>query len=644
MAEVKIIRPELSAERRTELEAYLLDHWERAVDGRSQQVDEDYKRWDLNYKGVPRERIRTLPWYGASNFVVQLIRIFIDTFVARSLNIVFATKPLYTVSGFNRELREALEVYINHKAVVEWQHYTLAQRMLQRGAKNGTLTIKTPWVEEAEWAVSAGEGETSRNRIVTFAGPKSRCIPFDDFYVYPITAEDMSEVEIKFHKVRYVEEDARRRRDAGAWNIEEGELESALQLPTDVRRKEEEEEAGVTDNRLKELQAVECHFRYAMWGSDVARMVGVIIPSLRKLVDVYYYPYPRNVEIFHTYRPYPREHFFYGESMCQILEQSQEESSSVHNDRRNNSYIANAPVFKRRSGSLLPNPSSNWYPGKVWDVESMEDFDIVAVGRNYNDMLSEEAQLFQLAERLTGIGPPMQGSASGMSGKRGIYNAMGTIALLQESNQRQDTNIRDARVVLSEVSRTALILQRAYGGDDPSIQLFPDEMQKQIMAALQAATPDTLARCRFEVSASSAGVNKEIERMGLMQMATVLQQYGQVVHQLGQMLLDPKLNPSLRSMITQIIDMHRWMAGRLLRAFDEYDLEGILPDVAVALAAGQQQQQQQPGQPGGPAQAAPSGIPGPGGAGMEPGGSGGSPPVLTREALSALSSLPGGPG
>ena len=114
----EIIRPDSSwgPEKQEELQKYLLEHWRRAEQVRAGQVMDDYVRWDKNYNGVPREKTRNTPWPRSSNIVVKLIRIFVDTFVARSLNIIFATRPLYTVSGFDRELKDALENYLNRKA------------------------------------------------------------------------------------------------------------------------------------------------------------------------------------------------------------------------------------------------------------------------------------------------------------------------------------------------------------------------------------------------------------------------------------------------------------------------------------------------------------------------------------------------
>jgi hypothetical protein len=628
----KVIRPNnefFESEIFDQLQTFIADHWDRADQARATQVDEHYSKWQKQYEGVPASARRLLPWPGASNFVVQLSRMFIDTFVARTLNIVFATRPLYTIDFLPSETAEAVAKYINRKALYEWQHYELGKGMLIRGAKNGTVVTKTPYVVENEIDVVSGtDGEThSEQTITTYDGPKSTLIPFEDFALYPVTVNKLEEATILFHRLRMVEEEAEWRLYKWAetnTRLTEEVIKSVLEqatMPSDVKRTEEQAQAGVTDAHLKELHLVECHLKYPITNdrSRYYQIIALLEPKTRKILDLYYNPYPKNLRIFQDYRPAPREDFFYGESWCQILEQAQEEASTIHNDRRNNSYIANAPVFKRRSGSLLPNPSTNWYPGKVFDLEDMADFEIVMAGRNYNDMLAEENHILMLAERLVGIGAVMQGNAAGMMGKRGIYNAAGTLAVLSESNQRQDTNIRDIRQVLGAVGRLSYMLQREYGANDPVIDMFPADIAARIREGLARSTPNLLANSYFEIKPSNAGANSEVEKANLLQMASVVGQYGAAVPQMARMLLEMGQNTQnpMYGLLLKTAQMQKWMAGKLIRAMGEFDTDGLLPDLARAFGAGDAGSSPQPGAEGAPPALLGGGTPTPDGSSLQ---------------------------
>lgn len=637
MAKVEIVRPaDLSDDKRDEIRTFLEKQWLRAERGRKEQVDGKYDTWTKAYHGIPLEEVRTVPFYKASNFVVKLIRMFLDTFVARSLNIIFDTSPLYIVDLLSKEIRESAEMYLNRKALYDWNHYQLAKKIATWGNKNGTCVVKTTYVTDETWDVNPVAGaDAKESKVVTYDGPKSNTIPFEDFYVYPITCTCLKDATIIFERTRYVAEKAQEMVDKGVWKFEKDDLASYLRMPRDVKRTEEESQAGVTDELMEELHLIECHFKYAITNdaSKQYEVIALMEESSFELVDLYFNPFPENLCVYTEYIPFPMEDLFYGESMCQLLGQSQEEASRLHNERRDNSMIANTMCFKRRSGSLVPNPSTNWYPGKVWDLEDMTDLETFNIGRNYADMIPQEDYTFQLAEKLSGIGTVMQGQATGNM-DRGVYNTMGTIALMQESNQRQDTNIKDVREVLSSVARSSFRLQAIYGQQDPLIECFTDEQKTQVVAALKFMASPKYRYVKFECKASNAGVNKEVERMNLNQTAQIINQYAQEVIQLSTQLMNPQLNQSLRMIMNDIVKMQRWMAQRLLREFDEWDGAELLPNVAAAIESTV---------PGGSkgtegAQEA-SGGPGP-----NNGTNGGALPPVSKQQLAQLSQMPSLPG
>ncbi len=625
---LKIIRPKsLPDERRKELTDYLMNRYQQAVDARSDQIDEAYARWDRNYRGEPREKKRTLPWYNSSNFVVKLIRIYVDTFIARTLNIIFATRPLYSVDGYPADVKEALEGYLNRKALYEWKHYALCRDLLFRGTKNGTAIAKTILDEKRVIDVRSDldpDAIQAESPTLIYSGPRTKLIPFEDVYFYPITANDMSEVEIKFHKVRYTGEMAKQKMldPAIKWDLTEEELNGALQRPRDLKREQAQEDAAIHEYNLEELHLIECSLDYAITNdsSKYFSIVALLCPKLNRMVDLYFNPYPGNVETYHRYAPCPREDLIYGESYCELLEQSQEECSQIHNDRRNASYLGSAPWFKQKAGTSTPNASTSAYPGKVFVVDEMDDLEVFSVGHNIGDLITEEESVYMAAGLLTGQSQEMQGQSQGSQQKPGIYNTGGVMAMLAEGNGRQDTNIRDVREVLSEIAKVNYLLQATFGADDPMIQIFPDQVQAQIKKALQITDVQRVRLARFEVKTSSAGANREAEKASLVQMANVLGTYAQTLQALAPRILgaDGSSNPQLKTLLMKILTMQSWMSKRLLRAYGEFDSEEILPDVESILG-------QQPG-------------PGPA---NESGSVNGAAALPSRQTLQTMASLPG---
>lgn len=637
MSKVQIARPTaLPNDKREDLRRYLVQMWKRAVDGRTSQVDDDYSRWSKVYAGTPIEKERTVPFYKASNLVVPLTRIYIDTFVARTLNIIYATNPIYVVDGLPAEIKEAWEYYINRKALYNWGHYKLTRELCLRGAKTGSVVLKNIYsnIEASSMTVNAA-GQAEDETYSIFSGPETRPIPFEDFYVYPTVAENgctdpipWRDVLIQFHRVRYPEETARNMIKRGDWEIpEDKSVEGFLQTPRDIKQTNQNDDAGVMDSYYKEMETVECHLDWAITNDSdkMYSIVGVIHPPTQTLLDVYFSPYTKSLNVFTDYRPYARAGLWYGESLCQILGVLQEETSVIHNDRRNNSFIANAVVFKRKTGSLLPNPSTNWYPGKVFDVESMDDLDTMTIGTQYSqDMIPQEDYCFGLADKLSGIGESMQGTANGQQGTRGVYNTMGTLSVMSEGNQRQDTNIRDVRLTLGSLIDTSSRMQARWGQDDPFLQSLSEKQQANVRQAFAIFSNRAKSHIRHEVRASNAGANSEVRKASLLQMAQIIGQYGGFIQQMAPQMMNPGTNPGMLSVYTSIVNMQAWMVKRITTEFGEAELKEILPDVDT-IKGGAQGASQSSSQ----------------GNGLQPGGAGDTLPPVSGEQLASAAALPG---
>lgn len=625
---IKVIRPDLSKDRWGELEGYLLEQWQRAHDSRTTQLDSKYEKWIKGYEAVPREAERNFPWPKSSNLVIPLVRMYVDTFVARTLNIIFATKPLYEVSGVQADLQDPIRHFLNKRALGQWEHYELVRSLLNRGCKTGSVFSKTLWkFTSAYYREETLNGSVEEREVVTYAGPNTKAIPFEDFAVYPITANNLGEAEIVFHRIRQVREAAMRQFRQGDWKfVTEDDIKNATQRPADIKREGDQIRSGVVDAKLEEMQTVECHLLYDLGDGRECQIIATIIPAIDKMVDVYYNPYPPHIKLFRQYTPYPREDFIYGDSMCQMLAGFQEEISQIHNDRRNNSLLSSTVMFKRKNGARVPNPSSSWYPGKVWDLDEMDDLDVLSVGRNYGDQLQEEEFSLMLAERVIGQSAMQQGASQGsMDRKRGVYNTQGTLSVIAEGNQRQDTNIRDIRNVIGAIAHGEYLISAKFGAKVMKFTDFPANVQAGISQAL-SLDADALEGLQLEVAASNAGANKEVAKANLYQLAQVMGQYGTTVQQMSMHLLNPQLNPGLRKILEELVAMHKWIAKRLLYAYEQPEGEELLPDVtgAVALATG--------GGEGNPAQAGA----GANGGGMAPGPTGPPPEGSGVNGLQAL--------
>ena len=600
-------------DRKDELTDHLALHWKRAYDGRAHEVEFLYKLRDKAYRAVPNQKTRNFPWPNASNIVVPIIRMYTDTFVARTLNAVFNTRPLVTIQGYPAALRDALEAYVNLKCRQDWEVYELARGILNRGNKYGTSLTKVFWREEMVNVPQFMDDKVEALPAVKYSGPWADHIAFDDWFVYPLTANSVAQVEIFFHRLRYPEEVAYRmaRPDENGekkLDLTEEQVKAALKQPDDVKREQEQRETGVGDSDYREMHLIECHHRWKVGGSEY-HCISTFEPVSKQVVDFKVSQYPPQIDLFHAYRPFPRDDVFQGESMYEILGQGQEEVSTIHNDRRNLSVMASAPLVLMKEGVRVPNASTPFYPGKVYRLEDMDDFRVEKIGGNYQEMMAEENQALALMDRVSGISAGMQAASQGGLGKGGVYNAQGTMAVMSEGNQRQDTNMKDFRESLGGIIKAMFALQARFDPQDPAIEQLPEEMRPLVMEAMRMTTPEQLARSIFEVNISDAAMNREVRKSSMMTMANALSQFAGQQQQLATVVANQQTHPALRQIASETITMQHGMMKAMLSAFDLHGIVDTLPNAQRALASG----------PNGSPQGA---APGPGGAG----GPGAAPP------------------
>jgi hypothetical protein len=286
--------------------------------------------------------------------------------------------------------------------------------------------------------------------------------------------------------------------------------------------------------------------------------------------------------VFNDFRFMPRENLFYGYSVPEILEQSQEEKAQIHNARRDGNTIANVPSWKKKRLADVGNPSAEWYPGKVFEVDDMGDMDTLQFGRDYNSMIEEESFLDGEAERMTGISPPMQGFGSGTVGKKGIYSSQGTMALLSEGNKRLDIYLKRLRRPFHRTGAQIFTSYRDYKTNAPEWKMYGKngDLLKQ---AFTFQEPDGFQGVFFDLGCSDASANKEVDRQNLLLMAnTMAAYYKEIMSLIPPVVQSPEGSP-FRELGLQILDGARDLANRILFAFDTYDRSKLLPDVRALL-------------------------------------------------------------
>ena len=589
----EIIDIPLPPDKKKELAGYLCDKFEASVKARRNQLDDKYKRWMDNYSAKPFEDVRTTPFYRASNFVPQLIRMHTDIAAARVYGILMACKPFWNpttlVDPLDHQILEELSSWLDFKTFQHLMFQDTLDSLIFRAFKTGTVLIKAPWTTHSYSIGTAPteEGASYGTKDIEEEGLEIKCIPYEDFWLWPITVNNEQEAEIVFHRIRLTKEGVQHRANSGRWDkIASVKL---LETPdtsssTSSARESQAQEAGltITPDVDRPFSAIEAWFQYDLGQGKELRIIIVFNPFVREAAGVlkaYFNYYEKEKHCFVGIRPMPREDLAYGYSLPEILEQSQEEQAQIHNARRDSNLIANMPGWKKRKYAEVPNPATEWYPGKVFELEDMDDLQPLTFPTTYNSLIEEENFLLQLSERYSGISPPMQGYGAGtLQGKRGIYSSMGTMAMLAEGNRRIDVYIRRMR---TPFHRLGNLIYQSYKGFQPEGQEFQalGERGQNIKKTFKFKEPDGFKGYFFEIGASTASANKEVDRTNLLLMSnTMAGYYRQIVEAAQGAAQLPKGHP-LQELIFQVLDGAKDLADRLLFYFDIGDRKKLIPDI-----------------------------------------------------------------
>jgi len=575
------------------LQNYCCDKFWATVNARNNQVQGMYQRWLDNYAGKPLQAIRTTPFYKASNFVPQLIRMHTDILSARMLGLIFGTKPFWKPRTFIGQLPNEVLT-----SVGEWmddlclngiEFYEPIDTSVFLTVKCGVQVTKAVWVESEVYLSDGKQGVTPlKEESLAFD-----VVPFDDFFPYPITARTLDQTIANFHRLRFAKEEVEYKKSIKLWDERACELllKTGGQPSQGNPREAQASAAGIslTSDITRPFNVVEGWVRYELEPGKIYSLVITFNPYSRTrdgiLRAIYDYT-PRGKGVFTDFRIMPRENLFYGYSVPEILEQAQEEKAQIHNARRDGNTIANVPGWKKKRLAEVGNPSAEWYPGKVFEVDNMDDLDILTFGGNYNGMMDEEAGLDAEAERYTGISPAAQGFGSGVVGKKGIYSSQGTLALLAEGNKRLDIYLRRIRRPFHNLGSQIFTSYRDFASGAKVWAAYGQngDLLKQ---AFSLREPDGFKGLFFGIGASDSSANKEIDRQNLLLMAnTMAAYYKQLMSLIPAVVQAPEGSP-FKELGLQILDGARDLANRLLFAFDVHDRQHMLPDVRKILGGGE---------------------------------------------------------
>lgn len=505
-------------------------------------------------EGKPREEIKSFPWQYASNTIVQLVASFADQMAARMVMGIHNTLPLFPVKilgGMDIKLqpekrRELLEDFLQSSAIdpatlnIIETEYT----WFRNAAAYGCRALKVNLVSDSSYVMRGLEPQLVKG----YQGPELVSLEYEDFLMPP-EAMPVSRMPFKAQAIHLSRWDIEQRIASGVWNKEEAGrvLASPSSGADDQPRKELQADQKIAPSANQEAQIFtlyECHLKFLH--QKTFDCILTVHPETRACPKAIFRFYPTDIQEFILLRVGGGSRA-YGLGLIESLQDYQEETSQIHNQRRDAATAANTNVLRVTPGSQLDTMTTLYpmgiIPAPPGSIEWLQ------LGRNPVETIQDENLVRQEASERAGVHPSFSGSGSGGPNKRGVYSAMGTMSVMQEGNSRTDMNLalfRNAHVLLGQ---TLLGLYSHFGVDKKVLARYGTDRE-----LLESAFEDYAAgNMQAVVHPGTASVNREVEKQNLMLMMQNLRQHYQQAVGMLQMIENPMTPPDTKKYLAEAL-------------------------------------------------------------------------------------------
>lgn len=574
------------------------------------------------YLGQPQSESKSFPFPDCSNIVIQVIGDRVDTLTARILGYVFATSPLWhfmypasTDSPSDSEKkRETLEAFMDIMGYEpgELDLYRIYGQWCTEHATLGTSFVKA-YIEDCVEAVAVGYTSATRKKFedeVIYEGPRIEKLAHEDVLM-DAQAQTVAKSRLVAQKRRLSKFDLQERVFTGFYD--KASVESIIDKPNrygpDVNQAKENRKKGVQNVQATgnaEWDIYECYFPWIHNGSKFRLIYSYHLSSRTVLRRIFNFIPHNQTPIVRAKLGY-RNDGAYGYGFAELLEKYQDEVSTTHNNRINNSTLANTRFFRIGPSAVNIGSQVDIFPAGAITANK-DDFEVYQIADVYQSSFQNETMTLELADQRAGIAPAVSGSGSGgpTKGKGNPYSSMGTLAMMQEGNHRTNLATSDFRHAHQNVGSLTASLYGKFGVGDKGKMFGKNE--KYLTQALEEFLKN---KCRIPIRASNASLNKEVEKQNDMLMIGLMQRHYTAQAQLMQAVNNQMIPPEVKEYLVHVMQGSDRIMKRVLKDFGYDQPEDFIPDAAESVKKGAQQNaspQAQPQNPGLPPTGRPMGV------------------------------------
>src|SRR6266404_1834292 len=439
-----------------DIEHYVEDQVRYLEQSHKELHDVKLPKWRQLYLGTPAEQTRNFPFPNAANTVVQVIGETVDTMTARVMGLIWATHPAWAFKSYAaaKSAKERKEIEAKRRTLEEFMEvmgieptelnlqFTEALWFTD-AAKFGTAFVKIGVEKQVESVVVVYDEAKSKKRIkgvdeVIHSGPTVSKLRHEDVMAdaraqkledadFVIVRHSLSRAKLLDRKFRGIYDEKM---------VDEIEKSPDRSTPRPAEAQELNDQ-GVHQSAYPETTAewdiYECYFPWWHNGRKY-RLIYSYHNKTKKVLRKVFNFLPKNELPVKRAKLGYRTDGLYGHGYGELLENYQEELSTVHNQRLDNATVANIRALRISPSARALDANVELYPAALIVAEK-DQIESIQVGDVYQSTFQNEQMTLELVARRAGITPAVSGQGTGgMQKKPQVYSSQGTLAVMQENN------------------------------------------------------------------------------------------------------------------------------------------------------------------------------------------------------------------
>ena len=582
MAEaLQTVELELTDEQRVALKSAVRKHLTAALESHLKR-ETRLATYKHAYKAKPESEKKNFPWPGASNVVIPIVGITVDTIVARLMRAFLGTKDLAeviikdpTYEKIERDLRDWVSVFFDKSGARDRCRSVFHDMTL-----DGTAYVKVTWDSKKRLVHAYGSdgGQVTETEVIDYEGPMWHEVPASDL-IYPEGFDEWSRLPWIAERLRFTWAELVEARASGMYTFEDEFKTKGAAGRDDIRYRTQQRDAGTSDPGPTDIYNI-----FELWGKvEIPSVLPDAPPDFREVILTYslhadeliraienpFFGRARHiVRIPFLHQP----HEIDGLGAAEQVHQFQLEASTAHNQVIDAATAAIAGIVVVKTGANVAS-GSEIYPGKQMELDDpRNDINIVHLSMGNSTLPNTEQQAAYWAEKRSGVSSYNMGMESPTVGSQATATA--TTALISEGNLRFWVSIDDMRDALVDLLYLTLQLEQ---------QCRPEGTPISESRVLMLPQGDLRSVFGLRLMISSEKVNRDLEVQNFQILISVLNDYYARLMQAMGMFLTPGVPEPQKLLAAQVMNAAQNMIKRFVERFDIENIDELVPGIQQAL-------------------------------------------------------------